>query len=335
MPTTALSLAEAHELVTRALANAGANESNAQSAARALVAAEADGQESHGLSRVASYAAQLVSGKTQGRATPSIERVASGVIRVNAGFGFAYPAIDMVVDRLPAIVKECGIAAAAVHSSHHFGQAGAHVERLADRGLVALLFGNSPKAMAFWGGSNARTGTNPIAFAAPLREQPSLVVDLALSVAARGKIVNARNEGREIPEGWANNVHGRPTQDPQAALEGTLLAIGGPKGGALALMVEVLAAALTGGAFGWQANSVLNAKGAPPDLGQLFIAMEPSVLSGGTFRDRIQELLNAIAEEPGVRLPGQRRLNNRARARELGLKIPEPLLRKLIDLGTC
>lgn len=165
-------------------------------------------------------------------------------------------------------------------------------------------------------------GTNPLAFAAPLPDaRDPLVIDLALSVAARGKIVAAQKAGKTIPEGWAVDAAGKPTTDPTAALGGTLSPIGGPKGGALALMVEILGAALTAGAFGWEASSFFDAEGRPPDMGHLFIAVDPGPVSGAAFGARMSVLLEAMAEEPEVRLPGIRRLAARVAAKTEGIRI--------------
>lgn len=169
-------------------------------------------------------------------------------------------------------------------------------------------------------------GTNPLAFGAPLPTgQAPLVIDLALSVAARGKIVAAQKAGQAIPEGWAVDAQGRSTTDPTAALAGTLLPIGGAKGGALALMIEILAAAVTGASFGWEASSFFDDRGGAPDMGQVFIALNPGPLSGGAYSGRMQVLLDAIATEPDVRLPGERRLAARRRAASEGLSIPRSL----------
>jgi (2R)-3-sulfolactate dehydrogenase (NADP+) len=321
--TVTLRLAEAEDLAAAALEASGASAANARSAARALVAAEADGQAGHGLSRVASYALHARCGKVDGRAVPRVERAAAAALRVDAGRGFAYPAIDAALDALVPLAREAGIAAAALYRSHHFGQAGAHAERLAAQGLVGLVLGNTPKAMALWGGRRPLLGTNPLAFAAPLPGgRAPLVIDLALSVAARGKIVAAQKAGKSIPEGWAVDAEGRPTTDPAAALAGTLSPIGGAKGGALALMIEILAAALTGSSWGWEASSFFDDKGGPPDMGQVFIALDPGRLSGGAYDARMQVLLAAVATEPGVRLPGERRLAARERAAREGLSVP-------------
>ncbi len=321
--TVTLRLAEAEDLAAAALEASGASAGNARSTARALVAAEADGQAGHGLSRVASYALHARCGKVDGRAAPRVERAGNAALRVDAGRGFAYPAIDAAFAALVPLARETGIAAAALHRSHHFGQAGAHAERLAAEGLVALVLGNTPKAMAFWGGRKPMLGTNPLAFAAPLPGgAPPLVIDLALSVAARGKIVAAQKAGQAIPEGWAVDADGRPTTDPSAALAGTLSPIGGAKGGALALMIEILAAALTGSSWGWEASSFFDDKGGPPEMGQVFIALDPRRLSGGGYESRMEVLMAAIAAEPGVRLPGARRLAARERAANEGLVVP-------------
>ena len=325
-----LSLAEAEALALEALLASRTSAGNAAPTARALVAAEADGQGGHGLSRVPSYALQSRAGKVNGFATPRVERIAGATLRVDGGFGFAYPAIDAAIEALAPLAREQGIAVAAMHRSHHFGQAGAHAERLAERGLVALVLGNSPKAMAFWGGRKAMLGTNPLAFAAPLPGGAApLVIDLALSVAARGKIVAAEKAGKPIPAGWAVDADGNPTTDPKAALAGTLLPIGGAKGGALALMIEIFAAAITGSAFGWEASSFFDDKGGPPNMGHVLIAIDAGRLSAGAFDARMAVLLEALAAEPSARLPGTRRLTNRTRAAAEGVAIPPALLAEI------
>lgn len=329
-----LDLESARELVARALGRAGADAVQAQTTARALVAAEADGQAGHGLARTPSYAMQVSCGKVDGAARPELAKVAEAAVRIDAGRGFAYPAIDLAIETLPELAARAGVACAAVHRSHHFGQAGAHAERLAERGLVALVFGNSPKAMAFYGGKAPRLGTNPIAFACPLPDgQPPLVIDLALAQTARGKIVAAQQRGEAIPEGWAVDAQGRPTTDPTAALNGAMLAIGGAKGSALALMVEILAAALCGASFGWEASSFFDDKGGPPDMGQTLIALDPDALSGGAFLERMGGLLQAMGEEEGVRLPGLKRLDARRRAARDGLVVAGGLYDQIAALA--
>ena len=264
MSAVVILTADLETLSARALETSSTSAANAASVARALAQAEIDGQKGHGLSRVPSYAAQARSGKVDGRAVPVLTRTRAAVIMLDAAHGFAYPALDLAIGALPAIAAEAGMAAAGFVRSHHFGVAGRHVERLAEQGLLALTVSNTPSAMAAWGGKRAVFGTNPIAFAAPRHGAAPLVIDMALSEVARGKIVNAAQKGEPIPFGWAVDRDGNPTTAAKEALAGTLLPAGGAKGAALALMVETLAVALTGANFAFEASSFLDADGPPP-----------------------------------------------------------------------
>ncbi|MGE0724999.1 MAG: Ldh family oxidoreductase [Alphaproteobacteria bacterium] len=316
-------------LATGVLAAAGVRADNADRVADALVAADADGIASHGVARLPAYADQARSGKVDGAAVPSVVETAAATILVDAMDGFAYPAIAAGFDRALGRVRTTGIVAVGIRRSHHFGVAGHHVERLAEAGMVALAFSNSPAGLAPWGGRRALYGTNPIAFACPRREGPPLVVDLSLSKVARGRIMVAAERGEPIPEGWAVDADGQPTTDARAALAGTMLPAGDAKGAALALAVELLAAGLTGGQFGFEAGSFFTADGPRPRIGQLFLAIDPGALAGPAFLDRVEVLLAAIEAQDGVRLPGSRRLAARARAETEGVEIPDKLLADL------
>ncbi|HYI90038.1 MAG TPA: Ldh family oxidoreductase [Beijerinckiaceae bacterium] len=327
MPT--LTLAEAEDLVADALMRCGTEEGNARIVARALVAAEADGLKGHGLSRVPTYAAQAKAGKVDGFATPVVTRPKRAVLAVDAAHGFAYPAIDAAVSGLPEVAGAQGIAVAPIRRSHHCGAAGHPAERLAEAGLVALLFANTPAAMAPWGGSQPVFGTNPIAFACPLPGREPIVVDLSLSKVARGNILAAKQKGEPIPEGWALDEAGRPTTDPAAALAGTMLPLGDAKGTALALMVELLAAGLTGATYAADASSFLDAKGPPPGTGQLIVAFDPAALGGADATGRFAALAAAIEAQAGARLPGARRLEARRRARTDGIALSDTLFAEI------
>jgi len=314
-------------LIGRALEASNTSPANAASVARALAQAEIDGQKGHGLSRVPSYAAQARAGKVDGHATPKATRTRTATLMVDVANGFAYPAFDLAIEELPAIAAETGIAAAGFVRSHHFGVAGRHVERLAEKGLLALTVSNTPQAMAPWGGKRAVFGTNPIAFAAPRRDLPPLVIDMALSEVARGKIVTAAQKGESIPLGWAVDKNGQPTTDAKAALAGTLVPAGGAKGAALALMVETLAVALTGANFAFEASSFLDAEGPPPGAGQLLIAIDPAGFAGAeTFANRLATLATAIEEDEGSRLPGTKRIALREKAVASGVTVDAKLL---------
>ncbi len=324
-----LSVADASQLVVDILEGHNTSRGNAESVARALVAAEIDGQRGHGLSRLPFYAAQSAIGKVNGQVDPLVTDRRNGSIRVDAGYGFAFPAFELAVAELADATSGSGICAASIFNSHHFGQAGYHVEKLAEKGHLAMVFGNSPKAIAPWGGSRGIFGTNPIAFAAPRRDAAPLVVDLSLSKVARGKVIVAKQRGEPIPEGWALDEAGHPTTDPEAALKGTMLPMGGAKGAALVLMVELLAAGLSGGHFGYQASSFLNTEGPPPAVGQLLISIDVGFFSGGTFVDRIEMLVDEMLSDDNVRLPGAAKQDLRQQAAQHGITIAASLMREL------
>jgi len=328
-----LSLEDAHELACQVLETHGTPRGNARCVSRALVAAERDGQRGHGLSRLPSYAAQSASGKVNGRAEPAIVNTAPAGIRIDAAHGFAFPACAVAVDELARLAPHTKIGAAGIFRSHHFGQAGYHVEMLAQRGLLALALSNSPKAIAPWGGRSPVFGTNPLAFAAPRVGQPPLVVDLSLSKMARGKVMAAAENGEPLPRGVALDADGRPTTDAQAALTGTMLPMGDAKGAALVLIVEILSAVLTGAKCGYEATSFFTADGEPPGVGHFLMAIDGSFFSGETFAAHLDGLVVTILAQSGTRLPGSRRLEARRRAAREGLHIPAALHEKLVTLA--
>ena len=329
-----LSLTDAEHLARGALLAAGANPDMAAATARALVAAEAAGQAGHGLSRVPQYAAFVRNGRADGAAIPRIANERGGAVLVDARHGLAYPALAMAEAEAAWRARAHGVAFAGVTNSHHSGAMGLPVARLAQQGLVALAFTNSPAAMPVPGGRRPLMGTNPIAAAFPRRGAQPLVIDMALSEVARGKIMVAAKEGRPIPEGWALDAEGRPTTDPQAALSGAMLAMGGAKGALLALVVELLCCALTGAAFGFEADSFFVDEGNRPRLGQALLAIDPGALAGADlFATRIEAFLAAMQADDGVRLPGARRDALAARAAADGVEIPDALHQRLVALA--
>lgn len=300
--------AELETLVAAALAAAGANPDMARLTATALVDGEAIGQAGHGLSRVAQYAAFLRNGRADGAAVPNILAERPGAVLIDAGNGLAYPALDMAEAQGAARARTQGVAFIGITNSHHSGAMGLPVARLARQGLVALAFTNSPAAMPVAGGKRALLGTNPVAAGFP-RAAPHapLVVDLALSTVARGTINRYAQSGTPIPEGWAVDADGIPTTDAKVALFGSLVALGGTKGAALALVVELLCVALTGAAFGFEADGFFTEEGNRPRLGQALLVIDPGALAGqSAYLGRIEALITAMLEDDGVRIPGQR-----------------------------
>jgi len=316
-------------LAIRALVAGNTSEANAGIVAAALVAADADGLASHGVSRVPFYADQAASRKVDGHATPVLEQPAAAAVRVDAADGFAYPAIRLGLDRAVDVAAEIGVAAVSIGNSHHCGACGYHLESVADRELLALGFSNTPAAIAPWGGTRGSFGTNPIGCACPRRGHPPIIVDLSLSAVPRGKIMLAEKRGEAIPEGWALDAEGHATTDARAAMAGTMLPMGEAKGAALAMMVELLTAALAGANFAYEASSFFTADGPPPRIAQTFVVIDPRAFGGQAFLDRVEALAAQVLSQPGTRLPGERRHANRAAARAHGVEIGEDLLAEL------
>jgi (2R)-3-sulfolactate dehydrogenase (NADP+) len=332
MSTVSLQLSDLAGLAKDILISHDTSESNAEQVASALAAAEADGQSGHGASRIPSYAAQAKSGKVNGHAAAKLKKVAAATLRVDARGGFAVPALNLAIEALIELTRETGIAAVAIANSHHSGVAAHHVEPIARAGLIGLSFGNTPQAIAPWGGTRGVFGTNPLAFAAPRKKHDPMVIDMSLSKVARGKINFAAQKGEAIPEGWAVDSDGRPTTNPKAALAGTMLPMGDAKGAQLVLMVEILAAALSASHFGFEASSFFTGEGDPPRVGQFLIAIDPNPLSRNQFGERLEDLFAAILAQPGTRLPGERRYALRKEANRRGVALPRDLYDQLLEM---
>lgn len=301
----------------------------ATSVAKGLVAAEAAGQSSHGLRRVVAYVSQVRAGKVRGDAKAELSQPRPAFLSVDAHHGFAFPALDVAVEALAPLAHSQGIAAAAIHRSHHAGVLALTVERFAEQGLMAIMFANAPASMAAWGGKRPLFGTNPIAFALPLPKQEPIVIDLALSKVARGKVMEAQQRGVPIPDDWALDEQGNPTTDANAAIQGTMAPAGGAKGAALALMVEVLSASLTGAQYSFESSSLFDDRGGPPALGHFIIAIDPTAAAGPQVESRIALLAAEMAREPGVRLPGRRGQTARAKASQDGLEIEDSVMQAI------
>jgi (2R)-3-sulfolactate dehydrogenase (NADP+) len=329
-----LSSSELTALAQRALEQAGARPAAAAATAEALVAMDEEGLESHGVSRVPQYAGHVRSGRIDGRAEPRVVSSRGGALLVDAADGLAYPACRLAVSEAVERARAFGVTWAGVTNSHHCGAVSYHLRPAGAAGLVALAFSNSPAAMPAWQGCRPIFGTNPIAAVFPRRAEPPIVVDLSLSVVARGKLLVAAREGKPIPPDWAVDKDGRPTTDPKAGLEGMMLPVGGVKGTMLALVVELLCAALTGARLGFEADSFFSAEGNRPRIGQAFLVLDPAALAGlDVYFERVETLLAMMLQDPTVRIPGDRRRWLADEARREGIEIGEALLEQLRTLS--
>jgi (2R)-3-sulfolactate dehydrogenase (NADP+) len=332
-----LTLQDATELVARALSLAGANDPMAQTTARALVLAEAQGLASHGLSRVPQYTTHLRNGRADGQAVASVVRRKGAAVVVDAKQGLAFPACALAVQEAIATARELGVCFVGVTNSHHAGVIVDHLRAAAAAGMVGLGFANSPAAMPAAGGKHAIFGTNPVAAIFPREHGDPLMIDLSLSEVARGKVMVAAKEGKPIPLGWALDKAGNPTTDAKAALDGSMLplgAISSPKGSMLALVVELLVTALIGAQFGYEASSFFVDEGNQPRIGQAFIVIDPGALAGqGSYYARLEALIAEMLVDDGVRLAGERRFTLERAAATQGATIPDALKAQLDKLA--
>ena len=329
MPTLTLDAVEAISL--RMLTASGASQLQATATARSIRDAEADGIRTVGLSYLPTYCDHVACGKVVGDAVPTVSQPRPGAVVVDAGLGFCHPAYEAGEAPLVAAARANGIAVLALIHSYSAGVLGWFVERLAREGLVALMFANSSSLMAPYGGRRPFFGTNPLAWAAPRANGGSVVADLSSSTVAWVKVNAAAQAGEPIPLGWALDAEGNPTTDAQAALAGSMAPSGGHKGSALALLVDVMSGGVAGSNFSFEAAGFGGTVGGPPDVGQVVIAIDPTATMGTGFVDRLEAEFTALAAEEGVRLPGDRRLADRAHTAHHGVQIPDDLMIVLDD----
>ncbi|EPL13671.1 MAG: lactate dehydrogenase [Pseudomonadales bacterium RIFCSPLOWO2_12_60_38] len=326
--------AELEELLHQVFVRHGTSAQVAAILAHNCASAERDGAHSHGIFRIPGYLSTLASGWVNGTAVPSVTDVASGFVRVDAGNGFAQPALAAARPLLVEKARSAGIALLAIHNSHHFAALWPDVEPFAEEGLVALSVVNSMTCVVPHGADRPLFGTNPIAFAAPRADGAPIVFDLATSAIAHGDVQIAARKGERLPPGMGVDSLGQPTQDPKAILEGgALLPFGGHKGSALSMMVELLAAALTGGNFSFEFDWTDHPGARTPWTGQLLIVIDPSKTAGQSFAQRSQELVRQMHAAGLRRLPGDRRHRTRAKSQETGIELDAQALRELRALA--
>lgn len=331
MNSAVISLEQVHELSLRILLKNGLAEDAAHIIADVVTRAEADDCRSHGLHRMAGYAASLRSGRVNGAARPQVTHSAPGVLRVDGDRGFAPHAAAIAKPDLLDMTRRNGICAMAIVNTHHFSALWADIEPLVEAGLVVWCFVVGQCSVAPHGGTERLMGTNPIAFGWPRPDGDAYIFDFATSAVARGEVELKRDAGKQLPDGWAIDVDGRPTTDPVGALEGALLPFGGHKGSALCMMVELIAGPLIGEMTSRQVAGLDISDGGPPPGGELFIVLNPAAFGHDGLSMGERFFADASAQE-GLRLPSERRHQARARNRKDGVAVPGRLLRELEEL---
>lgn len=339
--TAVISAEELRPLAAATLVQAGANPAHAAATADILVEGDLMGLGTHGVLRLLVYGERLRLGGINGAAEIAVERRAPSLAIVDGDDGLG-PAVAMTaLEAGFAMVAETGMAYLGCRRSHHLGALAPYGLKACERSLVLICGTNASPTIAPWGGREARLANNPLCIAAPCSETPHFLLDMAMSVAARGKIRQARDEGAAIPEGWAVDAAGRPTTDPEAALAGFLLPFGGHKGSGLAQAVDVLSGVLSGARFLTDITPWTDFPDRASGTGHFLVLIDPARLLGAgpygeamaRFRALVQGTPPADPAQP-VQLPGEREQRRREAALRDGIRLPADLLAKIRSLAS-
>jgi delta1-piperideine-2-carboxylate reductase len=326
---TTISAAALIELVAAVFTSRGMGSENAHTMAGVIVAAERDGTLSHGLQRMRGYVSSMDAGWVDPCAETTVRRAAAATLLADAGNGFAQIALGRARVDLMAIAREQGVAMLAMRNSHHFAALWPDVEPFAEAGLIAVTMVNTRPWMIAWNGRRRVLGTNPIAFACPRANGPPVVWDQASSTMSQGEVLRHARDGRRLPEGVGVDANGRACTDAAMVLnEGALLPFAGVKGGSIAFMVEILAAAFGGGRFGFEDSSASVPGAVTSNTGQFLMLLDPGAGSSD-FGSRVEALLSTILAGGSERVPGDRRYAKRRAAERNGIAVTREMLDEL------
>lgn len=290
---------------------------DAATVAHYLVLADLRGVGTHGISRIPVYADRLRRGLVRARPDIRVTHPMPAAAHVDGDDGLGFVVARRAMQEAIAAAERCGIGMASVRNSAHFGMAAAYLLEAIDAGHAAFVFTNASPSMPVWGGRTPFLGTSPFAFGAPGGEgSPPIVLDMATSVVARGKIRRAMQAGEPIPAGWALDIDGRETTDARRAYEGIVLPLGGAKGSGLSLMMEVLAGVMSGAAYGGKVGDQYRDLDRPQNVGHSFIAFRPSLFLGeDAYRTRMDDLVSRaracprVDDDQPILMPGEPEAN--------------------------
>jgi len=311
---------------------------DATTVARDLVAADLRGLASHGVARIPIYCKRLRAGAINPTPSIRIEHTAAAVAAIDGDDGIGFIVGHRAMDEAIALARQCGIGMAGIRRSTHYGMAALYVMQAIEAGMISMAFTNSSPAMPAWGGRSNFHGAAPLAVGAPGGRHGDYVLDLAMTVIARGKIRLAASRGEPIPLGLALDNEGRPTTDAQAAFEGVLLPFGGVKGSAIAFMMDIFSGVMTGSAFGGEVKSLYFDFSGPQDVGHLFIAFRPDLFMPlQQYRDRMDQMIERAKVTPraadceDILIPGEPEARTAARRARSGIPVTGDVLRALAE----
>ena len=314
-----------HEFAKSILIGNGVPEPSAETTARCLLAADLRGIDTHGVNRIPSYMERVRQGVLDPAAVPTLHPITPVVAQVDGHNSFGFLSATMAMDHAITVAQTYGIGMVSVKHSNHFGMSAWIVQRAIEADMMSLVFTNSSPALPVFGGKEKLMGVSPIACGAPAGKAPPFILDMAPSVAARGKIYKAKRRGEKIPLDWALDGEGKVTDDASAALKGVMLPMGGPKGSALAIMMDVFSGALSGSAF---AGGVTNPydPSKPADVGHFIVAIKPDLfMDMEEFKSRMDYLYQRVVSSEKaagvdrVYYPGEREILEEKKRRMEGI----------------
>ena len=317
---------DALAFVRRLLIANGLPDADAAVVAACLVRADLRGVDTHGIALLPGYLNRVRKGLINRRPQLVPERISPVAARLDGQDGFGFVVATRAMDEAMTMARELGIGIVSVRRSTHYGMAANYVLQAVEAGFVALAFTNASPAMPPFGGREPLLGTSPFAAGVPAGQEADFVLDMSPAVAARGKIRQAKRRGDPIPQGYALDTDGRPTTDPVAALEGVLLPLGGPKGSALSMLMDIFGGVLSGAAYAGDVGNQHKDFDRPQDVGHFLLAMKPDLfVSAEEQRERMDTLVQRIhgaATAEGfdeVLLPGELEARQEAARRRTGL----------------
>lgn len=321
-----------YEFCKALLVKAKVPDREAEIVASVLIDTSLDGIDTHGISRLPVYLSNLLSNRINPKPSLKVKK-SNAVISIDGDNGLgqlvAYFSMEIAIE----VAKEYGISFITVKNSNHFGAASTYCKMATEAQMIAQVFTNTPPGIPPWGGISPYFGTNPIAFGFPFHNKP-VIVDMSSSIIARGNIISAEKEGRPIPLGWAINREGKSTTNAKEALEGAVLPVGGAKGYALALAVEVIAGIVSGSAYGKHVGWIYDESLEPVNIGHSFIVFDINrLIAFEDYNDRMNDMIQEIKSIPlmegvdEIRIPGENRSRINAERKVSGI----PLTQKLVE----
>ncbi|HEY2172923.1 MAG TPA: Ldh family oxidoreductase [Mycobacteriales bacterium] len=339
-PGRAIPLDTLRRFCATLLQAAGLDPATADLVADSLSDAEARGIGSHGVQRTRIYVQRLRAGLLDATAVPRIVKETPSSVLLDARNAIGHVGARAGIDLAIARAETGAVCAVGVRNSNHCGTLAFYLRRATERSLVALAMSNAPPTMAYHGGRTRAVGTNPLAIGIPSDGGPPLILDMATSATARGKIILADQLAQPIPPGWAVDVEGRPTTDTQAALRGAVLPFAGPKGSGLAMMIELLCGGLMAGVTGALVGDMYDDWSRPQQVSHLFIAIDPDSFLGRTkFLAHVKlftEQVHGLPAAEGftrVSVPGEIEDAARSVSEQEGVMISETVIQDLQALA--